>query len=296
MLRCLEQEGESFSVQKISQKLGHTDLDVKRAFDYWEQQGMLRQERDAFGELTGICVLDPLTQGFGGTAPEEVSRDEDDNDNDEALADILFLAETYSGHPLSPKDIDRILFWYDTLGMPADMVEYLITYCADKGHCNIAYMDKIAISWSKNGILTMEDAKADTARHSEVYYTVCSGFGITGRNLAPAELDYIHRWEAMFKDADIIREACSRTILRTGKSSFGYADRILTDWHKQGIKTLSDIEDYDRTFAERRKLGRTPVGHKRPTAGGTGAFHNFTERDYEDWDDIEAKLLARSKK
>ena len=323
LLRCLEQEGEAFSVQKIAGKLGHTDLDVKRAFDYWEQQGMIRQERDSYGELTGICVLDPLTQGFGSTAAKATERpitisaaqpapatpiqavlpaaqpapvvepvaahDVSYYADDEAFAELLFLAETYSGHPLSHKDIDRILFWYDGLSMPADLVEYLITYCADKGHSSLAYMNKIALSWADNGITTVEEAKAETARHSEIYYAVCTGFGITGRSLAPAELDYIRRWETMFGDTDIIREACSRTILRTGKNTFSYADRILGDWHKHGVRTVSDIEKYDREFAE-SKSRRPVTGHK-PAA--RDAFHNFSERDYEDWDALEAKLLAK---
>ena len=322
LLRCLEQEGESFSVQKIAQKLGHTDLDVKRAFDYWEQQGMIRQERDAYGELTGICVLDPLTQGFNSTAPSagqrpitisaasasmavppvgmaasrqaavspvaQAPRDLSFFEGDEDFSELLFLAETLSGHTLTPKDIDRILFWYDGLKMPAELVEYLITYCADKGHLSLAYMNKIALSWADKGILTVDAAKAETARHSELYYAVCTGFGITGRNLAPAELDYIHRWEAMYGNSDIIREACSRTILRTGKPSFGYADRIISDWHKRGVASFSDIEKYDSDF-EKKKKKQKPVGHK----AAVDAFHNFAERDYEDWEELEAKLLAK---
>ena len=332
LLRCLEQEGEAFSIHKIAAKLGHTDLDVKRAFDYWEQQGMIRQERDVYGELTGICVLDPLTQGFSCTAPLSQQRpitisaaptpvimptpeapsvmrmspevmpdvrvpaaerrtihDASYYDDDEAFSELLFMTETYLGHPLSSKDVDRILFWYDGLNMPADLVEYLITYCVDKGHNSLAYMNKIALSWADSGITTVEEAKSETSRHSEVYYAVCQGFGISGRSLAPAELKFIKSWESMFSDTGLIREACSRTILRTGKSSFGYADKILTDWHEHGIETLSDVESYDRNFAEISKK-RQPAGHRMPAKS---AAHNFSEREYENWEELEAKLLAR---
>ena len=306
LLRCLEQEGETFSVQKIAAKLGHTDLDVKRAFDYWEKLGMIRQDRDAYGELTGICVIDPFTSGYGTAVPQQPPieepvfdalhlEDEGDShdisyyEDDEAFSELLFLAETYTGHPLSPKDIDRILFWYDGLSMPADLVEYLITYCADKGHSSLAYMNKIALSWADNGITTVEQAKAETTRHSEIYYAVCTAFGITGRNLAPAELSYIHRWETMFTDTDIIREACSRTILRTGKGAFSYADRVLDDWHRHGVRTMADIARYDQSFAT-KKSSRPVAGHHLTKKD---SFHNFTGREYEDWDELEAKLLAK---
>ena len=331
LLRCLEQEGEAFSVQKIASKLGHTDLDVKRAFDYWEQQGMIRQERDTFGELTGICVLDPFTQGYDQTAhmsedrpitisaaaatvqpanrlqqsrvaepPKEATVVEtvspvERHLDDEALSELLFLAETYSGHTLSPKDTDRILFWYDGLGMSADLVEYLITYCADKGHGSLSYMNKIAMSWADAGIHTVEEAKAETSRHSEIYYAVCTGFGISGRNLAGAEMEYLHRWEKLFSDTDIIKEACKRTILKTGKIAFGYADKIINDWYAHGVSDMSDIAAYDQAFSDKAasRQRRQPVGHKLTPKDG---FHNFTERDYEDMEAIEAKLLASGRR
>ena len=325
LLRCLEQEGEAFSVQKIASKLGHTDLDVTRAFDYWEQQGMIRQERDPFGELTGICVLDPFTQGYDSTAhmsaqrpitisaavgaPAPASVEQSTPvaisgpmtapaplpTSDEEFSELLFLAETYSGHTLSSKDIDRILFWYDGLGMPADLVEYLITYCVDRGHGSLSYMNKIALAWADSGIRTVEQAKADTSRHSEMYYAVCTGFGISGRNLTPAEMDYIRRWEDMFSDTDIIREACDRTVLKTGKISFGYADKIITDWHDKGIKSVEDIAGYDQAFAQKsqKQTNRQPVGHRLQPKD---SFHNFTERDYNDMEAIEARLLAKGRR
>ncbi len=332
LLRCLEQEGEAFSVQKIASKLGHTDLDVKRAFDYWEQQGMIRQERDTFGELTGICVLDPFTQGFDQTAHmsadrpitisaaaaarhpqedvpavaakhlrEEVPADdqaflpEHKPLDDEAFSELLFLAETYTGHMLSPKDIDRILFWYDGLGMSAELVEYLITYCADKGHGSLSYMNKIAVSWADAGIRTVDDAKAETTRHSEIYYAVCSGFGISGRSLANAEMDYVNRWEKLFSDTEIIKEACKRTILKTGKIAFGYADKIINDWYAHGVSDLSDIAAYDQAFSDKAasRQRRQPAGHRlKAREGGS----NFPERDYEDMEALEAKLLASGRR
>ncbi len=329
LLRCLEQEGEAFSVQKIAAKLGHTDLDVTRAFDYWEQQGMIRQERDAAGRLTGICVLDPFTQGYDTTAPmsaerpitiskatEGISEDAPRDvagtaassapigvphdisyyDNDEAFSELVFLAETYSGHPLSGSDVDKILFWYDGLGMSAELVEYLITYCADKGHGSMAYMNKIALSWADLGITTVDQAKAETARHSQMYYAVCTGFGISGRNLTPAEMDYIRRWEGMYSDVDVVSEAISRTILNTGKIAFGYTDKIITDWYENGVRTVADIEGYDKAYAGRmaqKTQRRQPAGHRLKTVD---SFHNFTERDYEDMEALEARLLAAGRR
>ena len=56
----------------------------------------------------------------------------------------------------------------------------------------------------------------------------------------------IDKW---FKDygftREIVLEACSRTITAIHSPSFQYADRILTEWKKAGVKSFEDIKAMD---------------------------------------------------
>ena len=52
-------------------------------------------------------------------------------DNSE-IRQLLFLAEQYLGRTLSPTDISRILYFYDVLHFPMDLLEYLIEYCVSE--------------------------------------------------------------------------------------------------------------------------------------------------------------------
>lgn len=182
LLRCLGQREIPFSIPAMADKLEYTEADIRRALAYWERQGLLRLERDPSENLRGICLLDPSDAGCPKddaadpretTASAETSlaeqtvsvsegeealpaprsytpEERDALQSDPNLEEILFLAERYIRHPLSSKDMETIIYWYDGLKLPADLIEYLIESCVDKGHVSIHYMNKVALNWAAN--------------------------------------------------------------------------------------------------------------------------------------------------
>ena len=328
LLRCLSTNTEDFSISAIAQHLGHTDLDVKRALQYWEARNLLRLEYDWNQQLSGICLMDPITRGYSHSTPvsavgrtvpvppvavppvvvpsvaptetvpvynpAQISSFEQ---NDE-VKDLLYLAEFHSHKALNAQEMNMILFWYDGLHLPADLIEYLINHCASEGHTSIYYMNKIALSWEAEGIRTLAQAEASNALHSEAYRKVVSAFGITGRNLNPTELQYLNRWTSEFGfTPDILEEACSRSILRAPKSPFKYADRILNDWHEKGVKTKADVDALDLKFTQ-EQINRKATWQAQSVAPKTAMskrdrFSNFKEREDFDWDAYELKLLQK---
>ena len=101
-------------------------------------------------------------------------------------------------------------------------------------------------------------------------------------------------------------EACSRTITAIHNPSFQYADKILAEWSKAGVKRMEDIEALDaRRFAysqeqiqakERRLHTYAAAGQaaRQEVSGRKGApnqFHNFKQRDT----DYDALVLKQVK-
>ena len=116
-------------------------------------------------------------------------------------------------------------------------------------------------------------------------------FGISGRNLVSNEIAYIEKWTNLYGfTLDIINEACSRTIQNTGKASFKYADKILSDWHNQGIQHLDDVSTLDKQ-ASPKNTSRPKAG----TAKVNNRFHNFEQRQYDEdfYDTLEQQLLRK---
>lgn len=70
------------------------------------------------------------------------------------------------GEPLGSSALQRIAYFYDTLKLPADLIEYLVGYCVQKGHKSMRYIEKIAASWAEAGITSVKQAKLETANHN----------------------------------------------------------------------------------------------------------------------------------
>ena len=76
--------------------------------------------------------------------------------------------------------MDAITYFYDHLGMSADLIEYLIESCVENGHKSIHYIQKVALSWADSGITTKEQAKQQSRSYNKNCYTVLNAFGKIG--------------------------------------------------------------------------------------------------------------------
>lgn len=204
------------------------------------------------------------------------------------LKSLLFIAEQYLGKTLTRTDVDTITYFYDTLGMSADLIEYLIETCVEGGHKNIHYIQKVALSWADSGITTVEQAKQRSATYNKNSFMVMNAFGIKGRYPASSELVCIQRWTEEYGfSAEIIQEACRRTIASTHQPSFEYADTILKKWHQAGVKCLKDISGLDEAFQKERSSRKTTAASAKSVQKN---MNNFERRTY-DMDSLEEKLL-----
>ena len=79
---------------------------------------------------------------------------------------------------------------------------------------------------------------------------------------------------------EIVVEACSRTMAAIHKPSFQYADTILTDWSRAGVRTMKDVEHVTRLRREKKGQEgeiRQPAGKR---GGRNNRFHNLEEHGY----------------
>jgi DnaD/phage-associated family protein len=189
---------------------------------------------------------------------------------------------------LRPDEITSILFMYDSYGFSADLIEYLIEYCANNKKKNIKYIEAVADSWAATGITTVEEAKLRTGSVPSEVYEVFKAFGISGRNPIEPEISYVYKWNRVYGfSIDIICEACTRTIMKIHSASFEYADTILTNWKDAGVSSFDDIEKADRAHTAKGASSRGT----RQQAKKQGAFNNFSQRKY-DYAELEKDALS----
>ncbi|MEE8885861.1 MAG: DnaD domain protein [Eubacteriales bacterium] len=333
LLRSIHRNNSEPTLAKIAADLSLDEGEVTKALRYWSDQGLLnlsvtekkhllsgieflpvnQHPEDAGERETGSAQKQPeepkekaKTEAVAPAAQEKPAASAERPTGpsntrirqlceDKKVEEMLYVVEQYIGRPLSPTDMRTILYFYDSLHFPVDLVEYLVEYCADKGHPNVNYIRKVGLAWYDEGIRTTEQAKAQSEINNR-YFTIFSRFGISGRNPIPDEINRMKKWLDDYGfSMDLIQEAASRTIAQTSKPSLRYADKILTEWHKAGVRTLDDVDRLDREH-EKNKVNKTKSSGAAPSRKDPRSFSgNFHERDY-NFSDLEKQLLSSQNK
>ena len=209
---------------------------------------------------------------------------------DEEFSALLYAVQQYLGKTFSAIECEKFAYFYDVLHMSCELLEYLAEYCAEGGHTSIRYIEKVALNWYQAGIHTRDEAREHSTRYSKDTSAVMKAFGIMGRNAGTAEQEFMRRWFKEFGfDAAIVTEACNRTLTATGAASFPYADKILTGWKENGVRTLQDVEALDKLRQE-KQAKKSGAASRQTRNTSTNRFNNFEQRsyNYDDyvWEDI----------
>lgn len=203
----------------------------------------------------------------------------------ESTSQLLFIAEAYIGKPLTPAEMKTILFFTDELHFSQDLIDYLLQYCIGRGKRDFKYIEKVAVNWAEQGIITPEQAQNAGARYSKDVYDIVKALG-SNNMPTEAEASYITRWTTEYQfSKDIILEACRRTVLTVNSNRFNYAESILKRWHDQNVRQLSDIPKTEETYRQKKK---TQAAAPRQYAN---RFNQFAQNTY-DFDALEKELLS----
>lgn len=323
-LYLLRHAQEELTIPKIADALNHTESDVKRALSYWEDAGLLlwedteplsREEEPSMQtpsaqSLTMQGESDPgmLRQGRQETAPPQQEQsvtvpDAGDSyerlsrlSGDKEFSDLLYAVQQLLGKTFNNTECERFAYFYDVLEMSADLLEYLVEYCAENNHRSIHYIEKVALNWYQMEIRSREEAKSYLAQYSPYMSAILKTFGFSGRMLAPVEQEYVKCWFKEYGfDIELVKEACNRTIKATGSASFPYADKILSGWKKAGVKSLKDVEELDKKRQISRPGGTDRTREPIKKSTGTNRFKNFEERSYNYEDYVWEGMRKRQK-
>ncbi len=228
--------------------------------------------------------------------PAPVTREQlADKMNDPEFAALIKIAQSLLKTNLKNDDVDHLIYFYDGLHFPTDMIEYLIALSIDeRGKKDFRYMQGIAERWYRQGIRTAKDAREEAEQHSHTVHTVFREFGLD-RKATPTDLKFIEKWKKNYRMSDeLIAQACSRTIQKTQKASFEYADRILEEWSREGVHDQKTLALSDEAYRLKASGKAKQSARNAGPAAGTGlkssspsSIAGFTQRT----DDLDALAI-----
>ncbi len=245
VLLWLSRHDGEYSDEACSKAVGASAADCRDALRYWIDAGVL-----SGGEVNVSTVAAPQPKPEP-TKPAVVARPApvkpqmpqvlERRSESPEFAYLLDEISARLGRPLSPNDMETLLYLFDTAGLPAEVLLMVVGYAASNGRCAMRYIEKVALDWADQGIVTMAAAEEHLCRMERSQQALQMLTEICGLSKVPtgiAARDAAEKWLLDWQIAhDVLRLAHDVCVQKTGKFQVRYIDRILENWREQGADT-----------------------------------------------------------
>ncbi len=159
------------------------------------------------------------------------------------------------GKLLSTEELKILLSIYDYLGMPAEVISVLISFCIQRARArggqrqpSMRIIEREAYHWADLGIDTLEEAAAHMQMQLDrqtKLSRIRKVLQLGDRKFTPGEEKLAVQWiEWGFGEAEIAL-AYEKTCMNTGSLKWPYLNSILKSWHGKGLHTVAAIEAGD---------------------------------------------------
>jgi DnaD/phage-associated family protein len=262
-LMCYTQPLKNITNKSIAEALDMLESDVINAWKYWEKAGVLKINNtpEKFEIEFSESIEAPIEKVFKRQDSKPTYHPKELDiyiNNNSEISHLFKVAQEKLGKPLSPSDSNTLYSFYDWLRLPVEVIIMLLEYCVSNNKLNIRYIEKVAIDWAEKGINNTDKAeehlKLLEQKNSNVN-VIKNALGISSI-LTEIQLEYINKWLYDYKfDIELIKFACEKTLLNTGKPSIKYVNSILEDWSSKKIVTkeqaINEIEKYNKRYKEK---------------------------------------------
>ena len=270
LLLTMHKDAEELDMEELRVALELTEEELAASVKYWRGAGILKKTKKTETKTSG--TKDKKQEIKTAHADGKLERaDIAPSYTSAELADILEQrADTATlinecqnilGKVFNVHEINVLIGLVDYLGLDCEYIMILLTYCMSIGKRTLHYAEKTAFALYDAGICTAEELSEELRRRE-----VAAGaegrirtlFGIGERAFTTKEKKLISSWVGeMEYPIEIIEKAYEVTADATGNASIPYANSVLERWHKEGLRTLDEIEGSYKKGAESKKLGES---------------------------------------
>ncbi len=263
-------EHQPFTHRTIASKLNLLETDVLRAWDYWEQEGIIEKIYDNSGAygVRFLSLKELYTQYVyvGQSQPkQEQPAFLSVLDNPE-VAHLFTMVNFYMRRDISYQKKMDIARWIDVYNMPPSLIEEAFRYGAEvKGKRNLNYIEAIVRNWSEANVRTPQALEDNFRQHDERYYRynhVLRVMGVQKSNFAESEVNQVNHWFDQLNIPMEIVEEGARRAAKSNRPNLNYLEAILMNWKEKGLDTLEKVQQEEppkRLVRERGQItgGRT---------------------------------------
>ncbi len=229
----------------IPDALGLSEVEVTDAFIYWQAQHLvqIRSEKPLIVEY-----LDFEQTDAGGVVPGKYNKL------------VSALGTLIAPRQFDFRELKHVYDWIEVYGLDEETVLELVSHCMDvKGRrVSVNYIDKVAISWSEEGIRTRDRARAYIESYDLKKHGASAILRQWNRRRKPtkAETDLYEKWTSEWGFAPEAILAALPKLTASGTPNFVYLDELLDSLRREGQTSKAEIDRADAKSTEEKAFAK----------------------------------------
>lgn len=267
LLLVIRNGGKSSSAQ-IGKALGLTAGEVEELCGFWLDEGVLTADGEAPASSAPVTAPEPEKeveappiQKKEVLPPPRLSP----SDivallrEDKSLEFLLNQAQVVLGRTIAHNEQELLINMANYYGLKPEIILMILEfYRAEKQRgksISLAYINKMAMNWSEEGIETLADAEEklrDIERSNRLWNEITALTGIKHKNPTLKQREMIKEWYDSF-DLTMITLAADMMKENTPQPSLPYINTILKKWKKLGITSPAEVQAQQEQFAKSKK-------------------------------------------
>ena len=257
-LLLLLRHGGSLSTRELAGALGIPERDADSIMDFWVAEGLLQSGNSpaAPAPAEPSTVAEPPKPKKETLSPPRLTPRDIVTlcRENSALSDLLTEAQTVLGRTISTAEQEMLVNMHIYYELPPEVILMLLGYYRgekEKGRSiNLAYINKMANSWSEDGVRTVADADEKLLYLSgtdKLWDKVIAMTGIRHRSPTARQRQMVADWGRDFSE-DMLQLACDIMKENADKPSLKYMDSVLRRWKKEGLTTPTQVQEQQQSF------------------------------------------------
>lgn len=240
----LSKYDKDIKVNDLCKKLGLSLKVIQDALKYWESQNILTKKNTGFvfNNLQEL-ELHHLYKPRASLSAEQIQKSAA---SQKRAKTIEYINNKFFSGLMPTTWYPDIELWFQKYSFDDEVMIALFEYCFDKSALHRNYMQVVADAWAKNSIKTFNDLDhyfEKQEKLNKVANMISKKLGLS-RQLSQYEFAYIEKWIMDFSFTfEIIEIALKRTTSKSNPS-FDYIDKLLSDWHDRGFKTVEQVQKF----------------------------------------------------
>ena len=296
VLIALKDIGGVTTDEELAAVAGVSKARAVSAIALWQESGVIAEgasfdsESGSYGNtVKDEFEYDPLSDIIREESGAEIAK----AIRSKALSSLIDECAAMENKPmLTPLETRQLTALISQYALSEEYVAMLAAHIKEKGDFTVSKLIAKAKNLVAKDIMTPDDlavyiSEKEKTKHDLMEYRRI--FGIFNRAFSGKELEYLKKWtEEYVYGTEIVSLAYGLNTLNTGKCSFAYMDKLLSDWNANGCKTLRDCE---QRYDEVRRLRDTKDEPKSAAPERRKRSEKQKPR-YGDFDPEEAMKLA----